>query len=105
MAIRREVAVVIELNPKGKIVVHPRRFWVHKSAHEEVKWFCSRQHRHGDTCFIVDFLGKSPFHKPTFNGHHAHSGYADVKPNPRKLYKYSVTVGKQTIDPDGGVKP
>jgi hypothetical protein len=53
----------------------------------------------------VDFKGNSPFADFTFKGHHAHSGCANVKPDPNKLYKYSITVGNQTLDPGGGVKP
>lgn len=108
---RGEVAVVIELDPNGNIVVHPDPFWVHKSEDEEVKWFCSLEHKHGDAnnpCFTVDFKGNSPFECTTlFKGHHAHSGCArtSVQPDPNKLYKYSVTVGDKTLDPGGGVKP
>ena len=103
-----EVAVVIERDPNGNLVVHPDPFWVHKSDDEEVKWFCSIEHQHGDAnnpCFTVNFKGNSPFLDPTFKGHHAHSGCASVQSDPKKLYKYSVTVGNQTLDPEGGVKP
>jgi hypothetical protein len=106
---RAEVAVVIERDPSGNIVVHPDPFWVHKSEDEEVKWFCSMEHKHHDDpdnpCFTVDFKGNSPFADFAFKGHHAHSGCASVKPDPNKLYKYSITVGNQTLDPGGGVKP
>ena len=116
---RRQVAVVIELDPEGKnIVVTPDPFWVSKSAEEEVKWFCSIGHIHGDAdhpCFKVDFepVKGSPFNDPHFEGHHKTTGLvrASVEPCPigKPSYKYSVTVDTPTgplkEDPTGGVEP
>ena len=106
---RGRVAVVVELDPKGEIVVRPDPFWIHLSEDEEVQWFCSIPHNHdvpNKPCFTVEFKGNSPFHTSRFEGHRAHSGCAlnSVQPHPKRLYKYSVTVSSKTIDPAGGVK-
>jgi len=114
---RGEVAVVIELDPEGKnIVVTPDPFWVHISDKEEVKWFCSREHKHGaeSPCFKVDFEPPhgSPFTDSHFEGHRKGTGVvrAGVSPCPaeKPSYKYTVTVktptGTLTKDPTGGVK-
>ncbi|HET7207925.1 MAG TPA: hypothetical protein VFI95_15220 [Terriglobales bacterium] len=114
------VAVVIELDPEGEnIVVTPDPFWVSKSAKEEVKWFCSIGHIHGDAdhpCFKLDFdpVKGSPFDGPLhFEGHHKATGLVrdSVEPCPigKPSYKYSVWVdtptGHLTKDPTGGVEP
>ena len=106
---RAEVAVVIDLDPSGNIVVHPDTFWVHKSDDEEVKWFCSIEHKHGDAnqpCFTVHFnKNGSPFSNSHFQHHRTPSGCAIVEPG-ATVYKYTVSMpGKVPLDPGGGVKP
>jgi hypothetical protein len=105
---RAEVVVVIDLDPSGNIVVHPDHFWVHKSDDEEVKWYCSIEHKHGDEnhpCFTVDFSkNDSPFSNWHFEGHRTPSGCAIVQPS-AAVYKYTVSIpGKVPLDPGGGVK-
>lgn len=106
------VAVVIEVDKQGNIVVEPDTFWVSKSGEQEVKWFCAIAHNHEEhkPCFKVDFKDaeNSPFEKPHFEHHHAHSGCVKsaVVPDQNKLYKYTVSMpGKAPLDPTGGVEP
>jgi len=102
------VAVVIELDANGNIVVEPDPFWVRKSADQEVKWFCSGGHDHkaNKPCFTVDFDAKDkPFDEKHFEHHRAHSGCATVEGDKNKKYKYTVKVGDKTLDPTGGVEP
>ncbi len=106
---RGRVAVVIELDPRGEIIVRPDPFWIHLSEDEEVEWFCSIPHDHNvpnKPCFTVEFKGNSPFHMYRFEGHRSRSGCAlnSVQPHPKKLYKYTVTVGDKTVEPAGGIK-
>jgi hypothetical protein len=104
---RGKVAVVIELDSQGNIVVEPDKFWVHKSEFDEVRWYCLIKHEHGDSnhpCFVVDFKENgSPFQNSTFKGDRASSG-PPIVPAGSTEFKYTVTVGSKTLDPKGGVK-
>jgi hypothetical protein len=104
---REQVVVLIGLDQDGEIVVHPKKFWVHKSENDEVEWFCFRKHDHNDpddACFTVNFnKNGSPFSTSTFTSDHPRSGLPVVGPSPRE-YGYTVTVGLKTLDPGGGVK-
>jgi len=105
---REQVVVLIDLDQNGKIVVHPKKFWVHKSENDEVEWVCLRKHNHdnpSDPCFTVDFSKNngSPFSRSTFKNDRARSGLPVVGAGPTE-FEYTVTVGTETLDPGGGVK-
>jgi hypothetical protein len=104
----REVIVTIGLKA-DKITVDEDYFKVSKSLNEEVKWVCAQDHKHGEDgpCFTVDFeKNGSPFYESQFSSDAPFSGLArrNVLAGP-KIYKYTVRVGKKTLDPGGGVKP
>jgi len=105
---RRQVVIVIETDQQGRIVVTPDVFWLHKSEGDEAEWFCLRRHDHHDPldpCFTVEFDAKAkPFTEHTFKNDRARSGTPVVSAD-SKVYKYSVRVGNQVLDPGGGVKP
>jgi hypothetical protein len=105
---RRQVAIVVETDQQGRIVVTPDVFWVHKSERDEAEWFCLRRHDHNDPndpCFTVEFEpNDKPFTEHTFKNDRARSGTALVSAG-SKVYKYSVRIGNQVLDPGGGVKP
>ncbi|MBZ5541259.1 MAG: hypothetical protein LAN61_12150 [Acidobacteriia bacterium] len=107
----QDVRVHIGCDAAGKITVEPDPFWIYRCEDEQVKWVCVQHHEHGDAndpCFKVDFdkTTGSPFNDSHFEGHRrALSGRPTSKAKDNQRYKYSVTVGKQTLDPDGGVKP
>jgi hypothetical protein len=59
------------------------------------------------SCFRVDFEADCPFKTQHFPGHGVHSGCVDdgVQPDPKKFYKYTVSVpGKSPKDPRGVVR-
>jgi hypothetical protein len=103
-----DVVVEIGLDPGGKISVKPDPFWVSLGKKEQIVWVCTLNHEHKaqPPCFIVDFdPSDKPFGSAHFQGHPSPSGLASVPANDNKLYKYTVKVGNQTLDPKGGVKP
>jgi hypothetical protein len=108
----KESHIGIALEPGGKgIKVSRETFWVSKSKMEVAEWFCLMKHVHGKDCFTVEFDKEdgSPFTSDTFtsdeNGYRA-SDYVKgiLTPDPKKTYKYTITVGSETLDPKGGVR-
>ena len=97
----REVIVEISFQ-NGKISVAPDPFYVSKHTDEEVRWIS----KEGDD-FLVDFKLDSPFYESQFNQDSAISGLArrNVLPKEGRLYKYTVWVRGESLDPGGGVKP
>lgn len=101
------VPVEIGLDRKGKITVTPDPFWVSKRKKHRVVWLCTVEHEHtgGSPCFKVEFnKNGSPFNGHQFHGHGASSGRATVRANRKKLYKYTVTINGNNLDPGGGVR-
>ena len=92
----REKQVTITI-ANGKITASPDTFHVSKSRNEEVVWTCN-------VPFEVDFV-ESPFTDPQFTDQFRVSGLVrrSVLPSPNKRYKYTVTIGAYTLDPDGQV--
>ncbi len=129
--VSREVFVHIIFDPKTKeIRVDPDPFWVSQGGNEEVVFHCtSTDPNKPNPDFEVDFdENDSPFYESHFSQEHCCSGlvkrdvnatqplteedlrnkdrakYREKNEN-KALYKYTVTVGGSTLDPDGGVKP
>lgn len=104
-----EVRVHIGLDANGQITVDPDPFWIYEQEEEQVRWVCVQRHKHGDSnnpCFTIDFDGGiTPFNEPHFEGHGALSDRPTKQAIRNKEYKYTVTIGGQTLDPSGGVRP
>lgn len=102
----REVQVYIIVNGlTGDISVFPDEFRVSKKNLQEVRWVCLPEKD-----FSVDFKPStgSPFYETHFDQDNPCSGLPDRKVQAvgdQKVYKYSVTVGNRTIDPQGVVDP
>ena len=92
----REKEVTITVDATG-IKVDPDRFHVSKRDNEEVVWRCN-------VAFTVDFE-ESPFNETQFNDEYPFSGLTrrSVLHSTIKHYKYTVTAGGHTKDPDGQV--
>jgi hypothetical protein len=119
-----QTQVVIGDDPSDTVnfVVDREIFWVSKSHNEVVEWFCVRNqngHVHGspNPCFTVRFnkLNGSPFAHPDPSNPSYTSdstGYAvsnpvkhTVSPDSNRLYGYTIeAIGKNPLDPGGGVK-
>ncbi len=100
--VTREIPVGITIGPSGAITVSPDTFRVSKSKSEEVVWRCTDPKAY----FTVDFdKNGSPFYESQFSSDFACSGLVrrDVLPDPGKIYRYTVRVGNEKLDPGGGV--
>ena len=93
----REKEVKITIDSSGNIQVTPSTFHVNKQDNEEVVWTCA-------VPFEVDFV-ESPFTDPQFSDQFPVSGLVrrSVLPSKTKHYKYTVTIGAYSLDPDGQV--
>ena len=93
----REKEVTITIDGNGNIKVTPSTFHVSKKDNEEVVWTCA-------VPFEVDFV-QSPFTDSQFTNQVRFSGLVrrNVLPSPNKRYKYTVTIGAYSLDPDGQV--
>ena len=93
----REKEVTITIDGNGNIRVTPSTFHVSKKDNEEVVWTCN-------VAFTVDFE-ESPFYETQFNDQNPFSGLTrrSVLHSDIKYYKYTVTAGGHTKDPDGQV--
>ena len=93
----REKEVKITIDPSGNIKVVPDTFHVSKKDNEEVVWTC-------DVPFEVDFV-QSPFTDSQFTDQLRFSGLVrrSVLHSDTKRYKYTVTIGAYSLDPDGQV--
>jgi hypothetical protein len=116
----KDVLVEIGLDPQKNITVKPDPFKVSKKKEQQVVWKCTLNHEHGAggvPCFTVDFNANegmldlkqhrsgTPFSNWHFCGHGAASGPAIVTPDETKLYKYTVSMNGNSLDPKGGVDP
>jgi len=92
----REKEVTITVDATG-IKVDPDRFHVSKRDNEEVVW-------RSNVAFTVDFE-ESPFTETQFNDQYPFSGLVrrSVQHSTIKHYKYTVTAGGYSLDPDGQV--
>jgi hypothetical protein len=104
----KQVEVGINVDKStNTITVKPDPCSLNSDAQEEVMWVCKQDHDHNhktNTCFMVHFIGTSPFAKAAFTGPEAHSGCAVISPNKQSLYVYTVWV--PGFEPrQGGVKP
>lgn len=112
-AIGEAVPVNIIVDNTGAIKVEPDPFWVSKGKNEEVVWHCTStdpNDPHPDFEVVFGTERGSPFHETRFNKERQRSGLVkpDAKvsgPKDPYLYKYTVTVGKNSLDPGGGVNP
>jgi len=94
--------VTITIDPSGAINVSPDPFFVSKGRNQEVVWVCSDRNAY----FTVDFdKNGSPFYESQFGSSSPCSGLVrrDVLSDPHKIYKYTVRVRGNTLDPGGGV--
>jgi len=93
----REIVVTITI-VNGQITVSPDPFHVSKRRNEEVVWF------YNNGSFEVDFV-ESPFNDTQFTDQLPVSGLVrrNVLPSKTKHYKYTVTIGAYSSDPDGQV--
>jgi hypothetical protein len=98
---KREVEVHISLE-NGKIKVDPDRFYLEKHFDQEVHWICTS----GDGSFLVEFGTDSPFYESQFNEDSPVSGLVrrQVAPHDHRIYKYTVRVGGEELDPGGSIK-
>ena len=113
--ISREVFVHIIVDPNGPtpIRVDPDRFWVSKGMNEEVVWHCTSTDPNDpnpDFTVVFNQSNGSPFNESQFSRDYLCSGLVKrgvqpSNPNTGPFYKYTVTVGGASVDPDGGVKP
>lgn len=85
----------------GTISVSPPTFWVSKLKDGVVKWDCAP-----DLPFTVEFGSDCPFYENQFSKDWPCSGLArrNLMTSDSRTYKYTVRVGDQVLDPDGGVK-
>jgi hypothetical protein len=105
--ISREVFVHIIVDQTGQITVDRDPFWVSKGKDEEVVWHCtSTDPKDPHPNFTVDFdKNGSPFNESHFSSDWPCSGLVkrNVQPDRDRLYHYTVRVGTNSLDPDGGV--
>jgi hypothetical protein len=104
----REVVVKVGLNSKGEIDVDTEYFFISKSRNQEVRWVCAQNHKHpeDEPCFSVEFdKNDSPFYEFQFSSDAPVSGLVrrSVLAS-SKIYKYTVRIGKKSLDPGGGVR-
>lgn len=94
------VNVVISVQ-NDKIVVEPEIFEIHKHLDQVVRWTCTE----GDGEFLVEFTD-SPFYESQFSKDAPVSGLARraILAAADRVYKYTVRVGKLTLDPGGVIK-
>ena len=96
----REVPVTISV-VKGKITgITPDPFLIHKHGDQDIRWICKPPQR-----FMVDFGNDSPFYQNQFSNNYPCSGLVkrELVPNPNKIYKYTVRIDRDSVDPTGGV--
>lgn len=84
---------VIRITGGKKPKVKPYTVRLHKTTNDQVKWRSNGK-------FVVCFEKTTPFKEWNFYPGNTRSGLAQVKPNPRKKYKYSVGIGGRWIDPN-----
>lgn len=94
------VPVIISVDRQGEISVSPDPFVLHKHQDQVVMWACTPK-----KYFTVEFEKDSPFYESQFSSDHPCSGIArrSLVTDKRRLYKYTVRVGKKVLDPGGGV--
>jgi hypothetical protein len=80
--------VQVTITPGTTISVSPDPIQISRSGNQEIEWLCS------DPSFEVEFES-TPFEHRRFNKNRPKSG----KPRKTGNFKYSVTVGGQTLDP------
>jgi len=84
----------------GSISVSPDPFWIHKHKDQCVKWVCSQD-------FTVEFNANDcPFYERQFSRDYPCSGLVrrNVVTDEKRIYKYTVRVGDDFLDPGGGVQ-
>ena len=98
----RKIPIKIRLIPGFGIKVDPETFHVSANNRDFVEWSC-------DACgFEVDFGAFSPFATSKFGSPRAGSvpsGPAVAPASDKRPYKYTVTAGGYSVDPDGEVDP
>lgn len=100
---QRDQAVTISVDPSGNVRVDHDTIPISKQAHEEVHW----QADPPNLAFKV-VVNNSPFHYPDFDSDNPYSGevHRELKVPPNGIYyKYTVTVGANSIDPGVIVNP
>jgi hypothetical protein len=104
----KQVIVTISVDTtKNEIIVDPANFDFNSNVQDEVVWRCNLDNIHKtDACFVVHFVGTSPFAEFAFTGGpEAHSGHR-VKGSKGGSYKYNLWVpGFKIKSLQGGVHP
>jgi len=108
-----QVGIEDHASDPRKLKVSREAFWVCEADigdGDVAEWFCNRNHTHIQGCFTIlfDKENGSPFKSAEFvsdaNGYVC-SDKIDVPPGPT-IYEYRiVALGKDDLDPGGGVKP
>lgn len=98
------VTITVEATAgSASIQVIPGRFQISKSKKEQVEWTCAQ------SGFIVDFGNDSPFEFGRFQRQTPGSISSGLvrpdlqPPGNNHIYKYTVTVGGNVLDPEGQV--
>lgn len=103
----RDVSVQITVDKNGQISVKPDPFWVSKGGNEEVWFSCtSTDPSNPNPDFTVRFnKNGTPFNDSVFTQQYPCSGLVQRKVKAsKKIYNYRVTVGRNSLDPGGGVQ-
>ncbi len=91
--------VPVKITIEGSnLEVHPSTVVLHKGMNEEVVWECPSGN------FDVDFGNSTPFATNKFSQANAHSGPPTVGPSTNP-YKYTVSAGGLSVDPDVIIQP
>ncbi len=100
-AAEKEIKVTIGIEA-GKLKVSPDPFRVRKHQDQVLRWVCTADG--GE--FTVEFGSDCPFYETQFNKDHPCSGLVrrNVVTDPKRIYKYTVRVGDNFLDPGGGVE-